>query len=667
MACKIFNEKHQSLFDKVVLLKDLDFNDTDIINIEKLLKTRNQIINFCKKNKIDLIECHPFQCSLSAVLAAEKLQIPISYTLHGVASGDFINPTKIGLRASYYLALKYGFDQIFAVAEYLHEQYSYLSSNILIARNGTNLDNYKVKNRRRPNGNFCITSRLDIPKTQLILDFLPTLHKLDSVKKIDIFGDGESSKILIDFIKNHNLSKVYYHGWQENPVNNLSSNNYDAVFGMGRVILDAIKSNTPAGILGYGGFAGFINHHNLSYFMKNNLTDWKNHNNLDLKQEIDNLYKNPDSYIMTKKEIESLDSTTIWHDFIKTEKLLKFSEKPVIKTINYILEKTPSPTLNLNDFILTTNFENLQNDIIYQTFRDYIYSSIKNDSEINSLKNSLNQITTSRFWKNTELLRQTLNVIHNKKMSKNKTTNNPEIIAVLCVYNEALNIAGCLSHIEKYVDKIVILDDKSTDETIKIAKKCPKVIKILQNRHKTFWNERQNRQKILETAYRYSKRKNPWVLCIDADERLETSFLQNLRKIAKEYQDNNSVIALRFRELWDSPSYYREDGVWDEKRKAIFFKLQSNMTFNYQQEHRIPWYYQELQGNEVLLDYNIYHLKMIKEVDRKNHADLYNRLDPEKKMQPIGYDYLTDTTNIKLKKIPKSKNYDASTIPDYYL
>ena len=91
------------------------------------------------------------------------------------------------------------------------------------------------------------------------------------------------------------------------------------------------------------------------------------------------------------------------------------------------------------------------------------------------------------------------------------------------------------------------------------------------------------------------------------------------------------------------------------------------MTFQYHQEHHIPWHYQELNGKELLLNYNLYHLKMIKQSDREARAALYNKLDPDKKMQPIGYDYLTDESNLKLIKIPKSASYDLSTIPEYYL
>ena len=62
--------------------------------------------------------------------------------------------------------------------------------------------------------------------------------------------------------------------------------------------------------------------------------------------------------------------------------------------------------------------------------------------------------------------------------------------------------------------------------------------------------------------------------------------------------------------------------------------------------------------------YNLYHLKMLKVEERKKRAELYNKLDPDKKMQPIGYDYLFDNEGMKLKKIGFLSKYDYSLIPE---
>ena len=240
-----------------------------------------------------------------------------------------------------------------------------------------------------------------------------------------------------------------------------------------------------------------------------------------------------------------------------------------------------------------------------------------------------------------------------------------EIICVMCIRNESLNLEGCINHLYKYVDKFVIFDDESTDNSVEILKKYPKVVEIIQEKQKSShkWRERYNRETVLRKAKEIASTKNPWVLCIDPDERFEKRFLKNLRKIVRD--NEGKAINVHFRELWDSLDKYRCDGIWNLKSKTLLFQLQDKMTFEYEHEHHIPWIYREL-TEIVNLDYNLYHLKMVKEADRVGRKDLYNQLDPKKEMQPIGYDYLVDKSGLELQKIPFKKRYSKRTVPKYY-
>ena len=79
-------------------------------------------------------------------------------------------------------------------------------------------------------------------------------------------------------------------------------------------------------------------------------------------------------------------------------------------------------------------------------------------------------------------------------------------------------------------------------------------------------------------------------------------------------------------------------------------------TYNYR--NHIPWYYKELGEKLFMTEYSLYHLKMLKDNDRKRRAKLYNDLDPNLEFQPIGYDYLYDLENIELQKIKFKNRYD---------
>ncbi|MBR2710066.1 glycosyltransferase [Candidatus Saccharibacteria bacterium] len=426
LACIDYNQE-ENAFKQVLILKHPLSDYNDFIEIKDILATRDQIIDFCKKNRIDLIECHPYWCLLPATLAAEKLHIPTTCTLHGVTSGNFITPSpaNIGLRTLYYLVFKYGFNQIIAVAEYLCKQYSYLSSNITITRNGINLTQ-KTRPRYSPrNGYFCIASRLDIPKTKLIEDFLPTLHALPEVYHIDIFGDGDQLGSLKSFIDQNRFNKISIKGWHKNLPQVFIDNHYTAIFGMGQVALEAFSSNTPVGILGYGGFAGLINKtKNLSYFMKNNFTDWKTYN-IDLKKELQELKKNPNNYLLSYQEISKFDQSNIWNSHFKTEESLAHSEKPILNVLNHLLENHSNKDIDLKKFFSESDFPDTQSDTIYQLFLENIknglkanqvdklkQSNVSKTAEINALKKEINDITNSGFWKTTKPLRKLLNKLH---------------------------------------------------------------------------------------------------------------------------------------------------------------------------------------------------------------------------------------------------------------
>jgi glycosyltransferase involved in cell wall biosynthesis len=83
----------------------------------------------------------------------------------------------------------------------------------------------------------------------------------------------------------------------------------------------------------------------------------------------------------------------------------------------------------------------------------------------------------------------------------------PVSVAVI-TKNEADNIADCLKSVA-WADEIIVLDDGSTDDTVKIAKQ--------------FTDKVSSRKMDVEGKHRnyaYSLAKNSWVLSLDADERV---------------------------------------------------------------------------------------------------------------------------------------------------
>lgn len=97
----------------------------------------------------------------------------------------------------------------------------------------------------------------------------------------------------------------------------------------------------------------------------------------------------------------------------------------------------------------------------------------------------------------------------------------PKIIAATRVRNESHIIGDVLKHVSKLVDGIVVLDDCSTDNTVDIIKKFPKVLAIT---HVDQWEQNPvarlqlegiDRQHIYDMAMNF----NPeWIYIFDGDE-----------------------------------------------------------------------------------------------------------------------------------------------------
>lgn len=242
-----------------------------------------------------------------------------------------------------------------------------------------------------------------------------------------------------------------------------------------------------------------------------------------------------------------------------------------------------------------------------------------------------------------------------------------KICLAICVYNEESNLPLYLKHIEPYIDFIVALDDGSTDKTKKILLASKKLKKLIENPRKeqiNEWNELENRELLLAAAKDAGA---DWILALDPDERFEENFLKSLRKIV-ESSDQETVYGLRFRELWDSYDQFRSDGIWGQKVRYCLFPLKQHVRYkNRSQKLHHRWYPDNLVGHEVLLDYDMYHLKMITSNGRTKRSELYKRLDPNRKYQSIGYDYLIDERNIEIDKInPDHKyNYHSINIDEY--
>lgn len=129
----------------------------------------------------------------------------------------------------------------------------------------------------------------------------------------------------------------------------------------------------------------------------------------------------------------------------------------------------------------------------------------------------------------------------------------------MVVKNQERWIATCLREATKICDKILIIDDKSTDRTSEIYKLFPKV-------EYRCYERDISRTTALRKLIRWAKKKNAdWVLVLDAYEILEKGAADTIRRIIEKTDPREPVYLIYYMRLlhfWDDPEYFIINGSY---------------------------------------------------------------------------------------------------------
>lgn len=152
-----------------------------------------------------------------------------------------------------------------------------------------------------------------------------------------------------------------------------------------------------------------------------------------------------------------------------------------------------------------------------------------------------------------------------------------------------------------------------------------------------------------------------WALAVDPDERFEASLAAEMPRLTALAAPIAWVFPLR--ELY-SPAAYRVDGVWGEKRQARLLWLGGGLAEPFPSRLHSSWHWFVPSVELRDAPCNLYHLKMIEPRRRRARVRLYNALDPGRRHQQIGYDYLADETGLRLETIPVGRGYRPAHVDD---
>jgi hypothetical protein len=144
------------------------------------------------------------------------------------------------------------------------------------------------------------------------------------------------------------------------------------------------------------------------------------------------------------------------------------------------------------------------------------------------------------------------------------------LVALTRVRNEALLLPDTLDYLAGHVDAIVAYDDASTDHTVEILRKHPKVALIVANQA---WEQDIDARKLAEGRHRgllldmaRAELPHDWMLCFDPDERVTG----NLRGFVSGLRDD-ACDAVRVK-LFDAYMTQKDHAPYSSDRALLDFR-----------------------------------------------------------------------------------------------
>ena len=205
-----------------------------------------------------------------------------------------------------------------------------------------------------------------------------------------------------------------------------------------------------------------------------------------------------------------------------------------------------------------------------------------------------------------------------------------EIVAIFSYRYDAHLVPDLLANLDPIVDGWIAFDDRAATGV--------------------FSGEPQRRHALLTAAYEAGA---DWILAMDPDERLEIAVADRIGQLIS--RSRRIAWGFHCREMY-TPLSYRVDGTWGEKMQHRLFRAYSPDRYRSPALHG-AWFPQELGLKLRDSGLNLYHLKMIEPKRRMARRDLYNHLDPDRRLQEIGYEYLADETGAVIETIPEGRGY----------
>lgn len=148
-----------------------------------------------------------------------------------------------------------------------------------------------------------------------------------------------------------------------------------------------------------------------------------------------------------------------------------------------------------------------------------------------------------------------------------------KLAGLLRIKNESRWIAQVLESLRGVCDRLFILDDHSTDNTVEICQSFGDFVTGFNSAFDTL-DEARDKTFLLHQALEYQPE---WALVIDGDEVLESGAAAKFHHLFD--RPAFSVYALQVLYLWNAPETMRVDGVYGRFHRPSLFRVKESASF----------------------------------------------------------------------------------------
>jgi glycosyltransferase involved in cell wall biosynthesis len=186
-----------------------------------------------------------------------------------------------------------------------------------------------------------------------------------------------------------------------------------------------------------------------------------------------------------------------------------------------------------------------------------------------------------------------------------------EISAVIITYNEEKRLEPALKSLAGIAEEIVVVDRYSDDDTLKIAKKYTDC--VFQRKWTNFADQKN---------YANSKARFPWILSLDADERLSPKLREEIIQL-KEQEPGCTGFSMP-REVFYLGRWIRHSGWYPDRKIRLFQKEKAHWEGKYIHEKLV------IEGEVKKLHGSIYHFTYRNVSDHLRRINTFSDLGAQK-------------------------------------